>query len=314
MFFSDISHDIDTSLIAAVNGLVDIFIGYLNDGKLLTLLSVCVVLTGVGIATGRLPIAMNMFMGNVFRGAIVLFLVGAGARYREYVSDTFMTTFPNELTQRISAAGLGSGAINASVWDGMIQSVYSLGGQVMQSAGFNVSGLGTVIGVLLFWVIAGIFLVNSFLMYEIGHIATGIYVSLGVLFIPALLFNATRPLFERWMSALIGSIILLVVSVVIMALILKVETTMMAKIIVGTNPPESLRQLLSAALFFGVAAVLSLQIREIASSISGNLHIHGGAAYRVASALFIRSAARSMRGPAPTPQRLPPRPALSNPL
>jgi type IV secretion system protein VirB6 len=136
--------------------------------------------------------------------------------------------------------------------------------------------------VILFWLAAIISNVFCFAIWLISRVTLAIYIALGPLLIPLVLFPATRGIFERWIGALISCVILQITTIVLLYIILLTEQIVVGTVATkaATSDIEGIQVLLSGIIFFAVAAFVALQLPGLASSLSGGLTFHTGAIAR----------------------------------
>ena len=102
--------------------------------------------------------------------------------------------------------------------------------------------------------------------------------------VPLVLFVATKPIFEKWIGAMISAVIVQVVTVILLTITLEVEGQLVAQLAgyTGTNPFEQMRTLLAACAFFAFSTLLAFQIPGFGTALAGGLHFHTGAIARAA--------------------------------
>ena len=288
--FGMIATQLETPFIASVTSLVSSIIAY-TTGPLQAALILYVALMGLGIISGRAGIGMGTFISSVLKLALVVwFLTGAGI-YAQWVQNLFMVVLPNELTTAIT----GTTAINGNAFDLIWTQAYDA--SVLVGRGLGTFDFSSMLGIALYLLIALAACVVGFCIYLISHIALGLLIIVGPLLIGLALFPATAAIFQKWVGALIGCLVLQLFVLVLLSLCIKVEGVILGQVAsnIGGNAAANLAVLLGGGgAFFGVIVLLTWQLPALANSVSGGLHFHVGGMARTA-AQGIRSTGRGSR-------------------
>jgi type IV secretion system protein VirB6 len=103
--------------------------------------------------------------------------------------------------------------------------------------------------------------------------------------IPLALFQATRAIFEHWISSMISCVLLQIMTIIMMTVITGTEqqiltsfkTTMQSS---TTSTVDGMGLLLAGVMFFAVAAFVGLHLPQVATSVAGGVHFHATSAIR----------------------------------
>ena len=273
--FGLIATQLETPFITSVTSLVAALISYAS-GPLKSALVLYVALMGLAIMSGRADAGMGTFVSRVIKLALVVwFITGAGV-YANWVQDLFMVVLPNELTTAITGT-----AVTGNAFDLIWTQAYDA--SVLVGRGLGMFDISAALGICLYLVIALAACVIAFGIYLVSHIALGLLIIVGPLVIGLALFNATSPIFQKWVGALIGCLVLQLFVLVLLAVCITTEATILGQVAanIGGNVIANLALLLGGGgAFFGVMVLLTLQLPNLANSIAGGLHFHVGSMAR----------------------------------
>ncbi|UZO95027.1 Channel protein VirB6 (plasmid) [Roseomonas mucosa] len=277
--FAYIVSEVETPLIAATTQVFNAFISYVQTPLKLALI-LYVALTGILFIRGEASEPGSVVMSRGIKFAIIVWLLTGSGLYQQWVYNFFFVSLPNGLSQSLTSTG-AAGAVSANSFDdGWIKS-WRAGLEVWNRTAWD--DFAQQIGVLLFWIAAVLSNVFCFAIWLISRIILAVYIALGPLLIPLVLFPATRGVFERWIGALISCVILQITTIVLLYIILLAENQVLAKVVTtsrGGDSIQGLQVLLSGIVFFAVAAFVAVQLPGVASSLSGGLSFHTGAVVR----------------------------------
>lgn len=236
---------------------------------------------------------MSGLVGRAIKFCVVAWFATNGSVYATWVTDFFLTVLPNDITAAVTAASSGSVTINANSFDAVWSQAFQAGLSVWKLLDYW--DVGEEIVILVFWVAAMVACIVAFAIWFLSHVILGLFIAIGPLLLGLVLFPATKPIFERWIGAMISCVILQVVTVLLVTLTIQVETQIIQKIILykGPNQFEQLRVLLSGMIFFIFSAIIAFQLPGFATALSGGLQFHTGAIARgvAASGRFAGQAA-----------------------
>jgi type IV secretion system protein VirB6 len=134
-------------------------------------------------------------------------------------------------------------------------------------------------GAILFWLAAAVSTVVGFAIWLVSRVFLGLIIAVGPILIPLALFQATRSIFEHWISAMISCVLLQIMTIVMMTAITGTEqqiltsfrTTMQSS---ATSTVDGMGLLLAGVMFFAVAAFVGIHLPQVATSIAGGVHFH----------------------------------------
>ena len=277
--FSYIFDQIETPLLQSLASLISALVSY-AAAPVQTALVIYIALTGILILRGHASEGIGSLTSRILKLSTVVWFATNGALYTTWVSNLFLTVLPNDVGNAVSSS-MGDGtAISASSFDVLLVKSYDAGLEVWKLLSWT--DIGEQVFVVLYWVVASFACLVTFAIWFISHVSLAIFVALGPLILPLVLFRATAPIFERWIGALISAVIVQVVTVILLTLTLQVEAMLVAQLAgyTGTNPFEQIRTLIAAVAFFGFATLLAFQIPGFGTALAGGLHFHTGALAR----------------------------------
>ncbi|NPD70333.1 type IV secretion system protein, partial [Acetobacteraceae bacterium] len=245
-----------------------------------TAVIIYIALTGILILRGHASEGIGSLVSRAIKLSVVVWFATNGGEYATWVNDFFLVSLPNDLTQAVSSSVSGGTAISANSFDVLLLKSYDAGLQVWKLLHWY--DIGEMILIVVFWAIAILACVVTFAIWFISHISLAVFVALGPLMVPLVLFVVTKPIFERWIGAMISAVIVQVVTVILLTITLEVESQLVTQLAgyTGTNPFDQMRTLLAACAFFAFAALLAFQIPGFGTALAGGLHFHTGAIAR----------------------------------
>ena len=296
--YSSLAAKYDPVLTQSIGDVVSNALGAASD-LVATVLTLFVIVLGVLLLMHELhwKIAVNRGL----RAAAVGTLLTA-AYYNQFVQQPFMTDLPNWLTQVIN----NSPAVNsvAEQFDLLLDAVTHEGAGVKQQATGDiivgavksfevdliVGGVGTILDVI-------------FAIYEFTRFIVGLIVCVGPFIIMGLLFDYTRSFADRWISKLVGGLILQLMYIVLVQIMIRADTQYMVSIATPANSSvdEQIANLIQIVVFFLMGAGVAVLIPAAAAYMGGGTPLSPGALTRLPE--NIMRLARSLgRTPRPSPQ------------
>lgn len=275
--FTYVVDQVETPLTATVSGVVTAFLEFVSTP--LQIMSVLyIALTGLLIVRGHHQEATHSLISRMLSLAIVVWIVTSAGAYQQWIYDLFFTVLPRDLGTALT--GGGTGTVAASDFDKVWLKSWGAGLEVWKTLSWD--DIAEKLVVVLFWG-AGILSTGfAFAIWLVSRVILALYVAIGPLLVPLVLFPATRSLFERWIGSMITCILLQISTLVLLFIVLGVEVQVAGSVVaLGTSDPLPMIQvLLAGIIFFAVAAYVALQLPAFASSIGGGMHFHVGAIAR----------------------------------
>lgn len=182
--------------------------------------------------------------------------------YNTVIVDTFYQA-PTELAAFVIGASDPVALVDA-IWDrgGTVAGyLWNNGGVFSGDFGFYIAGL-------VVWLFIGLLCVYTMFLIALSHLALAILLALGPFFIPMMLFETTRRLFDAWLAQLANYALITLLTVMAAALLLQVVETYADQTATrGTAilTVDALNMVLVAALVF----LLMRQVMPIAASLAG---------------------------------------------
>jgi len=145
-------------------------------------------------------------------------------------------------------------------------------------------------------IIVALILFVTFAIYEIAQVMTGVVVAVGPFVLAGYLFDATKPVSERWLGKLVGLAILSVLINIVMNIILSGEQTYLRAVVNNPNSgagsvPYEIQILLELCMFFALGAFIVVSLPGIAAAIGGGIGFSGAAVGRAVTGPFLGAAA-----------------------
>jgi len=277
--FQYLFDQIETPFLQSVGLLVTALINY-AAAPLQVALVLYIALTGILIMRGQGGEAVSGLLGRCIKFSIVAWFATNGSVYATWVQNFFLTVLPNDITRAVSNAGNGGASITANSFDTVWNAAFQAGLSVWKLLDYW--DVGEEIVIIAFWVSAILACIVAFAIWFLSHVILGLFIVIGPLMLGLVLFPVTKPIFERWIGAMISCVILQVLTVVIVSLTLRVELLLIQQILStkGPNQYDQLRILLSGMIFFAFSAIIAFQLPGMATSLSGGLQFHTGAVAR----------------------------------
>jgi type IV secretion system protein VirB6 len=274
----------DTNITTAMNAGVTGLTAYMAL-PVQTSIAIYYVIRGIKIAQGDGG-PVQTFVTDLLRNIVILWFCSNAAIYNQWAINVFFVGIPTALNKAVfaNAAGdlpaaatmaggvTGTAAQFDQVWailDGMISKVW-------EHADFwdvptkMAAEICAITGGLALLVVAMVYLMSRFIL--------AIVLELGVVAIACLMFDATKPIFERWLGKVIALIFLQVTVIVVLQIVMYADvqymTQMQAAFAGQAGVPSEVQGLVGVItmLLMGAFAVYSLP--AIAYSIGTGVAIH----------------------------------------
>jgi len=284
--FGQLSGLIQSPLIAATQNVVGTMISAVT-GILQSVLAVYIAFTGYQMFAGHMAEPVRDVWLRIVKGAFVVFLLTTG-NYTAYVTNLVLTGIPHDIS-----TALGGDGVSAAIFDHLWNVAFKGGLSVLNHVNwydFGIEGL-----VLAYWFAAVIACVLCFAIWQSAQILLALFVAIGPLVCPMLLFSATRSIFERWIGALLGMLFLQVMVIVLLTVLLQAENSLLLGAVANTNVIAQMQGLFAPIIMFGIAALLVWQLPGAATALAGGMHFH---AYALHQATFGKAAAGAAAGAA----------------
>ncbi len=255
------------------------------EPAVVTFATIYIVIWGYLHLTGAVD---QPFAVGLKRILMLVVVLGVGLRlwlYNSVIVDTFYLA-PAQLAAAVVGAADPVTLVD-SIWDqgGAVAGfLWSKGGGLGGDFGFYVAGV-------VVWALMGLLCVYTMFLISLSSIALAVLLALGPLFIPTLLFERTRRLFDAWLAQLATYGLITILTVLVAALLLQLvrtyadQTAARGAAIVTV---DALNMVLASVLVF----LLMRQVMPIAAALGGGAALSSFGT--VSSAL--RSAVRPLKG------------------
>lgn len=296
--YSDLAQNYDPVLTTSVGQVVSSALSAVSD-LVATVLTLFVIVLGVLLIMHELhwKVAVNRGL----RAAAVGTLLTA-AYYNQFVQQPFMTDLPNWLTQVINNAP----AVNsvAGQFDLLLDAVTHEGAGVKQQAAGDII-VGALKSFEVDLIVGGVGTILDFVfaIYEFTRFIVGLIVCVGPFIIMGLLFDYTRSFADRWISKLVGGLILQLMYIVLVQLMIRADTHYMVSIANAANSSvdEQIGTLIQIVVFFLMGAGVAVLIPAAAAYMGGGTPLSPGALTRLPENLM-RLARSVGRAPQTSPK------------
>jgi len=234
------------------------------EPAVMTFATIYIVMWGYLHLTGGID---QPFAVGLKRIVTLVVVIAVGLRlwlYNAVIVDTFYRA-PSELAAAVVGVSDPVTLID-SIWDqgGAVAGfLWSKGGVLGGDFGFYVAGIAV-------WVLIGLLCVYTMFLIALSSIALAILLALGPLFIPTVLFERTRRLFDAWLAQLATYGFITILTVLVAALLLQFvhsyadQTAHRGPAIVTV---DALNMVLASVLVF----LLMRQVMPIAASLGGGV-------------------------------------------
>lgn len=208
------------------------------------------------------------FMVGLKRILTLAVILGTSLRLWLY-NSVIVDTFYNAPVQ-LAAAIVGSRdpvSVIDTIWD----QGGAVAGYLWSHTGAGVFlGFGYFVAGAIVWLLIGLLCVYTMFLIALSSIALAVLLALGPLFIPALLFERTKRLFDAWLAQLTNYALITILTVMVAALLLRIvesyaiQTAARGAAILTV---DALNMVLVSVLVF----LLMRQVMPIAAGIAGGV-------------------------------------------
>lgn len=215
----------------------------------------------------------------VIAGALAIVLASNLAWFGPYVRDLLLTALPQEIGRALLGA-VGGRPVTGALFDEAWNRAWLAGLAVYKAIPWSVGGLGLMLIVVAYWLVALFSVFMAFGVWLIANMMVALLVGLGPLFVGLWLFPLTRGWFHGWLNTAMASVVLQILSVALLTLVLGAMTRLLQMIAAaargagGGNEIAQLQMLLGGMVLFVLCGWVAYQLPGIASSIT-----HGFAGY-----------------------------------
>lgn len=224
------------------------------------------------------------FIVGLKRIATLALVLGSGLRlwlYNSVIVDTFY-----DAPAQLAAAIIGA-ADPVSVVDSIWEQGGAVAGYIWSQAGvFASGGIGFAIAGAVVWILVGLLCIYTMFLVALSSIALAVLLALGPLFIPTVLFERTRRLFDSWLAQLTNYALVTVLTVLTAALLLQIVDSyaiQTAQLGTAIQTVDALNMVLVSVLVF----LLMRQVLPISAGLAGGIALstHGAMSSAIRMAL-----------------------------
>jgi len=271
-FFSGTLNTVDAVIANFVSNAYSHFV-QANTGVITLLFTVYVMFLGYQFLYQ--PHHFNV--GTVMRQLIVLLsvygLVMNWRLYHLFVYNIFTNEPANIAKILMNSSGAFQGETNISqAMDGIYLTVIGAASRLFGQANFSVAGLAFIFYAFLVYIIGTLMCVFALLLFIYAKMMMAIVLALGPIFILFILWEPTKGMFGAWLSQLITTALIPVVTSAILALMLSVINVTLPNMNVSINDMQFYGIVPFLGLSLAVSMILS-QIFHICSALGGGLRL-----------------------------------------
>jgi hypothetical protein len=218
------------------------------------------------IATGHSQ-ARARLMLTLFQVIVVVALTSQPL-YSAYVRNLILVALPNDLSQLAGSTPAATAHAFDVVWNVSLDA----GWHVWEKVGRLEFGRQLLVGLYFIMAIAAV--VCGYGIWLLAHFAAIIYIALGVVLVPTLLFGITRPIFTAWLGVTASCVVLQALAIIAASVVSTVEATILAQVANDTASDVQMQtgMLLCACIVFLLAAWMMLKLPSAAAHICGGIH------------------------------------------
>lgn len=247
------------------------------------------VLTVYVIVCGLLTAFGQMDRGEALKRALTAVAVSAvlaPSFYTTNVQSFFLTTVPNWIAQSTGGKGITTGA---QQFDALFAAIIHEQAELdIQASGFDY--IAERFEGFLAAALCVLCLLICFVIWASAQVLASLVISIGPFIVPAYLFKATRGFAERWLSKLIGLMILFLLVSVFLQIIIHQDATMFTRLTgnPGIGVGEEVSVLWELAMIFGFGAFVLVLLPSIAVYIGGGVSFAPGAVLMAVTQMLAR--------------------------
>ena len=234
------------------------------EPAVVTFATIYVVMWGYLHLTGSIE---QPFAGGLKRIVTLAVVVGVGLRlwlYNSLIVDTFYRA-PSELAAAVVGAADPVAVID-TIWD----RGGSVAGFLWNKGGVFGGDFGYYFAGAVVWALIGLLCVYTMFLISLSSIALAVLLAVGPLFIPTILFDRTKRLFDAWLAQLTTYALITILTVLVAALLLQIVESYAAQTAAhGTAivTVDALNMVLMSVLVF----LLLRQVMPIAAGLGGGV-------------------------------------------
>ena len=243
--------------------------------------SAAIYLAAYGVRVANGDVDVSRFVTRLVRIAVVLWLSSNAAAYNQWITNIFYTGLPAALNKAVLANQLGAGGGanvaggvqgTAAIFDNLWSQSDVLVGQILQQA--PLLDVGSRAAAYIYGACGGLTLVVIAMVYMMARFILAIVLELGAIAIGCLRFDATTPIFERWLGKVIALVFLQVTAVVVLQIVLDIDQVFVKQIVgAAGGVPDKVQALMSMVVLFFMGAFAVYSLPAIAYSIGTGVAI-----------------------------------------
>lgn len=220
------------------------------------------------------------FFRHFFRASAVYFIISSAANYNTYFGNLALTSLPQEIGNAISGAA-GGAPLTAQAFDNLVNFAFASGLKVFQNIGwfsFKAAVLGIL--VLLYWFMAIIAVLETFIVYLVSYVVVALGVAVGPLFVALWMFPEARRYFYGWLSVLVSGVVVQIMSVALLTLLITVIGQQLNQLgssgFASDNLGTQILVILDCAGLFYAGWKIAGHLFGIGTAIAGGVYVHVG--------------------------------------
>ncbi len=224
------------------------------------------------------PEPLTSFLGILIRCAIAYAVVASAANYNQYFGTMLRVTLPTELGN-VVAGTTDAPPLQGATFDGIWNKAWAGGLAVYRNLPWTLKAIGLTVCIAFYWIAAIACIGVSFMVFIGADLILAVLVAVGVLFVAVFPFPATRPYFDRWLSACLSMVLLRIFIVTLLALLVRAENETILAIAtsgmgVGWDSGSEIAQLqllFGGLLLFFICGAIAKQLPSVALAVTGGV-------------------------------------------
>jgi type IV secretion system protein VirB6 len=231
------------------------------EPAIMTLATLYVMIWGYLQLTGRIQEPFMVGLKRILTLAVVLGVALRMWLYNTVIVDTFYDA-PTQLAAAVVGPGDPVQTID-SIWEqgGTVAGqLINYGGGVLDQVYYALMGI-------IVWLLMGLLCTYTMFLIALSHLALAVLLALGPFFIPMLLFDSTKRLFDAWLAQLTNYALITLLTIMAAALLLQVVNRYAAQTVARGKSfvaVDAFNMVLIAVLVF----LLMRQVMPIASGLA----------------------------------------------
>lgn len=235
------------------------------------MLKVALGIYGIMLMLGLAQAPVSNLVSLGLRGAVLATVLTASF-YNYWVRDLVTSALP-QLWGQISSFGTAGGLGPAAPFDALFNQANAAGWDVYRRLP---EWTFLKLFVFAYFGVALVAIGCGFMIWAEGAFCAALYVAIGPIILPLVLFKATRPIFTAWVGITASAALLQLLALTVASVLVLAMRGMLAAITSGIfgDATAVVAALMASALIFFLCARWSLKMPAVAAQLCGGVHWH----------------------------------------